>query len=650
MDIRASLDDPAEWNVERVFAAIDKSGDGQIDVAELHIGLTSVTGQVTSAEEASKMVEKFDGNNDGQLNLEEFRQLVLQHGKGKGFKGVFRSKPSQKSAQVLLSRETVLAKELTKQAGPNAKPITVSDLRLLRPMSQTIITSLVYGLRFVESDFSCSGLYRKSGTKSKTKPGKLQEMLESGKRVSINEFREVCGNNAAPVASAIADLIVSLAPLISYDLYDSILECNSPKDLRKFLEANSAPNGDRLSQPSLDFLGSFCIHLYDMCKFKDRNGMDADQLCAPLSTLLLRRNEDVELDAAKEVKENNARWKIFKMLVNNAEYLFLERDQFLWGSRSRPDPNRHGPGAAASQYNTSNMKNLNITRVDNSMSGDLTKTEEATAIMKASNSDTSPCRWYVVPSKFIHDWLAYTSLKEAMVDGVTERPKKLDNTMLLGVQKDTKFWYLKEGIKLASDEDPGDYRLINSQTYTKFCELYPGSGPTIFVESSDRNDMTQYYIDQRQSPYTKSRTVTGQNEFDEFATDDHVFKRNEGPEGLNALQYVYRNSGLEDIVRGSAEALGLVDEDEFGEGVKEEEKVPEAVLDANEKWEQEGVGAYGGITEDEHKQELEALLNEAEVVVQETQEEKEKKVVIDVDEPTEPPVVESKAVSFEGLK
>ena len=127
----------------------------------------------------------------------------------------------------------------------------------------------------------------------------------------------------------------------------------------------------------------------------------------------------------------------------------------------------------------------------------------------------------------------------------------------------------------------------------KFCEMYPGSGPMIFVDSVDRNDMTQYYIDQRQSEYARTRKVTDQNEFDEFTTDDHVFKRNEGPDGLNALQYVYRNSGLEDIIRGSAEALGLVEEDDYGEGVKEEEKVPEAVAEANKKWGEEGKKGEG---------------------------------------------------------
>ncbi|GMH87419.1 hypothetical protein TL16_g10852 [Triparma laevis f. inornata] len=629
---RAALDAP--FDTDRVFAAIDLSSDGFISVSELHIGLMSVTGQALSSEEAEKLVEKFDKNKDGQLNLEEFKMLCANQGKGKGFKGVFRAKPTKS----MLSRETILAKELTK-ANPNSKPITVSDLRLLKPINQHSIMSLVYGLRFVESDFSCPGLYRMRGTKSKTKPGKLQEMLESGKRVSINEFREVVGDAAAPVASAIAELILSFAPLISYDLYDDILDCKSPKDLRNFFETNSPPNGNRLSQPSLDFLGSFCIHLYDMCKFKDRNGMDVDQLCAPLSTLLLRRNEDVELDASKEVKENNARWKTFRMLVNNAEYLFIERDEFLWGSRNRPDPERAQGSSDSQPYNPSSIKNLQIKQVDNSMSGDMTKADEASSIMKAGDSDTSPYTWYIVPSKFIHYWLAYTSVKETMVEGVSERPKKLDNTMLLGVQKDTKMWYLKEGIKLASDEYAGDYRLVNKQTYMKFCEMYPGSGPIIFVDSVDRNDMTQYYIDQRQSEYARTRKVTDQNEFDEFTTDDHVFKRNEGPDGLNALQYVYRNSGLEDIIRGSAEALGLVEEDDYGEGVKEEEKVPEAVAEANNKWGEEGKG--GGMTEEDHHQELELLLNEADEVQQ-----RKSKVVIDIDNPAEPPTVLSKAVSF----
>ena len=70
-------------------------------------------------------------------------------------------------------------------------------------------------------------------------------------------------------------------------------------------------------------------------------------------------------------------------------------------------------------------------------------------------------------SSFIHDWLAYTTLKEQVVDGVSERPTKLDNRPFLGVQEKTKMFYLKEGLVLASDDAPGDFRLVNKQTYMK---------------------------------------------------------------------------------------------------------------------------------------------------------------------------------------
>lgn len=60
----------------------------------------SVTGQALSSEEAEKLVEKFDKNKDGQLNLEEFKMLCANQGKGKGFKGVFRAKPTKFKSEV----------------------------------------------------------------------------------------------------------------------------------------------------------------------------------------------------------------------------------------------------------------------------------------------------------------------------------------------------------------------------------------------------------------------------------------------------------------------------------------------------------------------------------------------------------------------
>ena len=94
----------------------------------------------------------------------------------------------------------------------------------------------------------------------------------------------------------------------------------------------------------LDFLGSFCIHLFDLLKFSDRNMMGMGQLKQPLGHLVCRKNENGlggdgggdELD--RNIKDGNTRGKVFALMVTNAEAIFGEREEFLWGQRARADP------------------------------------------------------------------------------------------------------------------------------------------------------------------------------------------------------------------------------------------------------------------------------------------------------------------------
>jgi len=109
----------------------------------------------------------------------------------------------------------------------------------------------------------------------------------------------------------------------------------------------------------------------------------------------------------------------------------------------------------------------------------MSKAEEMAVILKAGDASDPAAtggHWYVVESKFVFKWLAYVAMKEKMVEGVNERPYKINNTKLLGVQEQTKMLYWKEGMKCASARNPGDYRLVNYQTWKKFCNLYPGEG------------------------------------------------------------------------------------------------------------------------------------------------------------------------------
>jgi len=85
---------------------------------------------------------------------------------------------------------------------PVPAQVSVTDLRLLKPVPASMVTSLTYALHFVETDFSCPGLYRYSKTKKTSKILKVVDLLERGQRVKVREFRDAVGQNGAVVGEA----------------------------------------------------------------------------------------------------------------------------------------------------------------------------------------------------------------------------------------------------------------------------------------------------------------------------------------------------------------------------------------------------------------------------------------------------------------
>lgn len=53
----------------------------------------------------------------------------------------------------------------------------------------------------------------------------------------------------------------------------------------------------------------------------------------PIGPILMRRNEDQDQNNERVVKEVQERNRVFRLLISNAEELFMERDEFLWGAR-----------------------------------------------------------------------------------------------------------------------------------------------------------------------------------------------------------------------------------------------------------------------------------------------------------------------------
>ena len=252
------------------------------------------------------------------------------------------------------------------------------------------------------------------------------------------------------------------------------------------------------------------------------------------------------------------------LLILHADSLFGDREEFLWGARS---PRLKSRAAGVFIYQKSKKTFDKSILAGTYIASPLSELE---TILSASSADLSPTRWYVVPSKFIHEWLSYVEAKKEDVAvtavGQSEkeeeeggggpppgprRPEKLDNSSQLEVDRSTKLWKVKSGIRRASNTDGGDYRLVNRQTFQAYCELYAGSGPIIFVEDNQKNNLGEWFIDQS--------AVIGQGGALFF--DEPAMRKNS-------------SSALEDLLGSTADAGNLFDDflkfcSDFVDSVKE---------------------------------------------------------------------------------
>ncbi|XP_068648985.1 calmodulin-like protein 3 [Aristolochia californica] len=83
--------------LEMVFATFDKNGDGSITKLELKESLENL-GLFVTKEQISTMVEKFDSNQDGLIDLEEFCALYESMVKGEEDEGEGKELDSLKEA------------------------------------------------------------------------------------------------------------------------------------------------------------------------------------------------------------------------------------------------------------------------------------------------------------------------------------------------------------------------------------------------------------------------------------------------------------------------------------------------------------------------------------------------------------------------
>lgn len=75
MMARKMKDTDSEAEIAEAFKVFDRNGDGKISAAELRHVLTSI-GEKLSDADVDQMIREADVNNDGEIDIQEFAQLL----------------------------------------------------------------------------------------------------------------------------------------------------------------------------------------------------------------------------------------------------------------------------------------------------------------------------------------------------------------------------------------------------------------------------------------------------------------------------------------------------------------------------------------------------------------------------------------------
>eukprot|EP00759_Apiculatamorpha_spiralis_P048530 PhF_6_TR4374/c0_g1_i1/m.5902/K16465/CETN1; centrin-1 len=78
VDEHAEARDRLLKEIAEVFDMFDEDGSGTVDGTEIQSALTTITGTMVTAREAFDIMKKYDIDENGELNLEEFTEMVLE--------------------------------------------------------------------------------------------------------------------------------------------------------------------------------------------------------------------------------------------------------------------------------------------------------------------------------------------------------------------------------------------------------------------------------------------------------------------------------------------------------------------------------------------------------------------------------------------
>jgi hypothetical protein len=343
----------------RVFKLCDKDSSGSLDVDELEYALTSVLGKIVSHDDILALMKKYDADNSGTLDLEEFIQFSneLKNIKKSSFLGsMFKSKTKKEMEKAVVEQERIklihreqtllnqntpadchvidvdhFKKNKTKtntndnntNSASNATTGDNADNGGLPYISKQIYTSIMVLLKHVTSYTTAEvGLYRVSGDANATKS--LLGMVMSGDVIDSSALDDLSGSDVHVVCSVIKKVLSNSKPVVPYGLFGPLLRCVTCDDVQLLFINNSEECLWR--KEDVELLKMLMRHVDDVSRDEKYNKMGVEQLFVTLGQNFTRKDEELPVDLMEAGKETKEKIRVLKLIYDNRTVLFGDDD------------------------------------------------------------------------------------------------------------------------------------------------------------------------------------------------------------------------------------------------------------------------------------------------------------------------------------